>query len=439
MTRIGSAAVVVGAGIAGLTAARTLADRFDRVVVLDRDRLPDDPVPRRGVPQGEHGHVLLLAGQRALEELFPGLLDELTAAGAARFDMGMDLSIYRFGAVWSRIPTAQWLVTPSRALLETTVRQRVRKLPGVEVCEDTSVSGLVGAAGRVIGVRLADGGAIGADLVVDCTGRGGRSNRWLAELGFPAPRVAEITVNLGYATRLYRRTPGDLPDAQAVLVLPDPPRETRTGGVLPIEGDLWMVTLGGWHDGFPRDLESFERHGRESPHPGLVRLLQRAEPVSDVVVYQFPASRRRHFEELRERPVGYLALGDAICSFNPIYGQGMTCASMEAVALGELLDRHGRITDALSADYYRRAAALLATPWQFAAGADFAYPQTKGGRPRGVPPLNTDSRRVQRASIVDPQVREVFMSVQHLVLDPAVLRRPSMVLKVLRAARRSPG
>jgi 2-polyprenyl-6-methoxyphenol hydroxylase-like FAD-dependent oxidoreductase len=436
---MGETAVVIGAGIAGLAAARTLAGRFDRVLLLDRDELPDDPVPRRGVPQGGHGHVLLIAGQRALGELFPGLRDELVEAGGVDLDPGMDLSFYRFGAIWSRIPSSQRLVTFSRPLLELLLRQRVLALPGTGLRTGTAVSALAGAEGRVTGVRLDDGETVEADLVVDCTGRGSRSNQWLTALGFPVPRVTEVGIGLGYATRLYRRSPGDLTDARAIFVLPEPPGETRAGLVLPVEGDRWLVSLGGWHDSFPRDAESFGEHARGLPHPGIAALLDRCEPLADVSVCQFPASRRRHFEELHRIPAGYLALGDAICSFNPVFGQGMTCAALEAVELGGLLDRHSTVTAALCAEHYQNAARIIATPWQFAAGADFAYPQTKGVRPRGIRLVNAYSRRVQLAAMVDPEIRELFSLVQHLVLPPDVLRKPSMVFKVLRKGVRHAG
>ncbi len=437
--RIGQTAVVIGAGIAGLAAARALAGRFDRVLVLDRDELPDDAAPRRGVPQSGHGHVLLIAGQRALGELFPGLRDELVEAGGVDFDPSLDLSFYRYGAIWSRIPSSQRMVASSRPLLELILRRRVLGLPGTRLRTGTAVCALVGSDGRVTGVQVDDGETVDADLVVDCTGRGSRSNQWLTALGFPVPRVTEVGIGLGYATRLYRRSPGDLTDAQAILALPDPPGETRAGLVLPIDGNRWLISLGGWHGSFPRDARTFDEHARELPHPGLAALLDRCEPLTDVAVCQFPASRRRHFEELERVPAGYLALGDAICSFNPIYGQGMTCAALEAVELGRLLDRHRTITAALSAEHYRDAARIIATPWQFAAGADFAYPQTKGVRPRGIRLVNAYARRVQLAAMVDPEIREVFSLVQHLVLPPDVLRTPSMLLKVLRKGVRGAG
>ncbi|MEJ3653044.1 FAD-dependent oxidoreductase [Actinomycetes bacterium KLBMP 9759] len=435
-------AVVVGAGIAGLAAARALADHAGSVVVVDRDEPDADhahdgsAVPRRGVPQGGHGHVLLVAGQRALGTLFPDLMAELVAAGAVRFDPGMSLSFFRFGAIWPRVHTELRLVTASRPLLERTVRRRVQALPGVEVRGGAAVSGLVGDGKRVTGVRLDDGTVLDADLVVDCSGRGGRSQRWLGELGHAVPRVTEITIGVGYATRLYRRKPDDLGDYEAAFALPDPPAELRAGLVLPVEDDRWLVSLGGWHGAFPRDAAGFDAHAAALPHPAIAGITAGCEALTDVAVCTLPVSRRRHFEELCDAPSGYLALGDAVCSFNPIYGQGMTCAAMEAVALGDVLAAHPAVTTELTRDFHRRAAGIVATPWTFASGGDFAYPQTKGTRPRGISVLNAYARRVQLASMADPAIRKVFTSVQHLIMDPAELRRPSMVLDVLRAARR---
>lgn len=432
-------AVVIGGSIAGMAAARVLADHFDSTVVVDRDQLADDTQPRRGVPQGGHGHVLLVAGQRALSTLFPGLMAELVAAGAVEFDPGMSLSFFRFGAIWPRVRTELRLVTASRPLLERAVRRRVLALAGVHVRTDTAVSALVGDRERITGVRLADGTVLDADLVIDCSGRGGRSQQWLAGLGYPAPRVTEIKIGVGYATRLYRRHPGDLLDAQAAFALPDPPTELRAGLALPIEGDRWLVSLGGWHDAFPRDEAAFNAHAAALPHPGIAGIVAGCEALSGVTVCTLPVSRRRHFEELRHVPAGYLALGDAICSFNPIYGQGMTCAAMQAVELGGLLQRHCTVTAALTAEYYQLAARIVATPWRFASGGDFAYPQTEGVRPRGISLLNAYARRVQLASMVNPGVRRVFTSVQHLIMDPAELTAPAMVVKVLRCAHRHPG
>ncbi|HEX8768610.1 MAG TPA: tryptophan 7-halogenase, partial [Jatrophihabitans sp.] len=379
---------------------------------------------------------------RALGELFPGLMDELVEAGGVRFDPGTELSFYRFGSIWPPVPSELRLVTFSRPLLELAIRRRVAALPGVSIRDGVSVTALLGSDGRVTGARLDGDEVVQTDLIVDCTGRGTRSNQWLSALGFPSPRASEVKVGVGYATRLYRRSPGDLPEGSAVFSLPSPPAEKRAGLALPVEDDRWLISLGGWHDDFPRDLPAYERHARELPHPGIARLLERCEPLTELSVVHYPSSRRRYFEELSQLPGGYLALGDAICSFNPIYGQGMTCAALEAVELGRLLDGaagpgSSSLGPELAARYYQQAATIVATPWQFATGGDFSYPETGGERPRGVRLKNAYAKRVQLASMVDPQVRRTFTSVQHLITDPAELLKPAMVARVLRSSRKA--
>jgi 2-polyprenyl-6-methoxyphenol hydroxylase-like FAD-dependent oxidoreductase len=370
-------------------------------------------------------------------------MEELVEAGGLRLDPGTELSFYRFGSIWPREASDLRLVTFSRPLLELAIRHRVAALPGVSFRDGVSVASLTGGDGRVTGARVDDGELIETDLVLDCTGRGARSNHWLAALGFPAPRLSEVKVGVGYATRFYRRSPGDLVEGSAVLSLPSPPAEKRAGLALPVEGDQWLISLGGWHDDFPRDLPAFEQHARDLPHPGIARLLARCEPLTELSVVRYPSSRRRYFEELSELPGRYLALGDAICSFNPIYGQGMSCAALEAVQLNRLLDSvagsgSAGLDPPLSCRYYQEAARIVATPWQFAADADFSYPQTGGDRPRGVRLKNAYAKRVQLASMVDPQVRQVFTSVQHLIADPAELLKPAMIARVLRGAAKAP-
>lgn len=436
-------AVVIGAGVAGLAAAQVLSHRYSRVTVLDRDALPgtDGPAePRRGVPQGAQPHILLVSGLIELTGLFPGLDDELIAAGGTRIDPGLGLCTYRYGRRWPAAATGLDLISVSRPRLEALIRARVVREPGVTIRDQVAVSALTGSAeaGRATGVVLDTGETLSADLVVDCTGRGARSDRWLAALGQPAPEQVEIKANVAYASRIHPRRPGDMPGWQAAFTLPTPPHETMTGLALPIEDDRWLISIGGWHiTDPPADAAAFEARARELPDPIVAEVMSRSEPLTDITVTRFPASRRRLFEQLDRLPAGYLALGDAICSFNPIYGQGMTCAVKEATALGAALDRHDRQPTAdMAREYYAATAEIVDTPWQFAVGGDFAYPETTGPRPRGIAARNWYSRQIALASQVSPEVNQLFLSVQQLMTPPSVLTRPAFVARVLRLARR---
>jgi 2-polyprenyl-6-methoxyphenol hydroxylase-like FAD-dependent oxidoreductase len=426
-------AVVIGAGMAGLVAARVLGDRYGTVTVVDRDALPEGSTPRRGVPQSEQPHALLVSGLYELDRQFPGIAGELIAAGATRFDAGLGLCVYRYGGRWPQSPIGAELVTASRPLIEAVVRAHVSRRPGVCIRDGVAVAGLAGGGDRITGVVLDTGETLGADLVVDASGRGSRSDRWLAARGFPPPAKTEIKVGVTYTTRLYRRRAGDLDGWQATVVLPTPPGENRYGTVLPIEGDRWIVTVGGWHiDAPPASAAEFAAYAHSLPDPIVANLVDRAEPLTDPAVFRFPASRRRNFDRMDRLPAGYVALGDAFCSFNPIYGQGMTVAAMAARALGAALDRHGgAATAAMARDYYREAAALIATPWQFAVGGDFSFPQTTGPRPRGIGVSNRYARRIALASQVEPDINGTFFRVQQLLQPPSVLLRPGFVARVL--------
>jgi flavin-dependent dehydrogenase len=420
--------VVIGAGMAGLVAARVLAERFDTVLVVDRDELPDTAVPRRGAPQGAHPHLVLLAGLQALAELFPGLVEDLKQAGATPFESGQDMLFHRFGLRWPKLPTTMTALSLSRPLLELSVRRRVAELDPVTIRDRVAVSALTGSPGRVTGVQLDDGTSVAADLVVDCSGRGSRSDRWLEVFGFRPPQTSEVKIGVGYATQVLRRSPDDGADGTVLYVLPTPPTQTGCGVAVPIEEDRWLVTLGAWHGGLPDSDADLPAFARALPHPCIADLLDRAEPLGPVARHQFPSSRRRFFERLRAVPDGYVALGDAVASFNPVYGQGITAAILQAQALGVAVDR-GRAD--FGRRYYRLAAKTLATPWQFSVGADFGYPQTTGDRPPAVGLMNRYAARMQRAAVYNLHVRQTFGEVQNLLRPPRALFGPGMTARVL--------
>jgi 2-polyprenyl-6-methoxyphenol hydroxylase-like FAD-dependent oxidoreductase len=410
-------AIVIGAGIAGLATARVLSRRYARVTVLDRDTLPYAVSPRRGVPQGLHPHILLVAGLRELSVLFPGIERELIGLGGTPIDVGSELCNHRFGRRWPAVSTGLTTISASRPQLEAVIRVRVGALPGVTIRDQVAVSGLAGRGDAVTGVILDTGETLPASLVVDCSGRGSRSDRWLGALGLNPPPEVEVATGVTYSTRLYPRFPGDLGPWRAAFIQ----GTSEFGAAVPIEGDRWMVGLGGTH---PADTPDYPTIAERLPDRIIGDLIGRVEPLSEVWVTQFPAARRRLFEKMERVPGGYVALGDPVASLNPIHGQGMTCAILSATALGTTLDRHHRTADAeMVRDYYAAVAAILETPWQ-----------SNEQSARGLAVRSRYTRQVALASQLDPDIYRAMLAVQHLVEPASTLFRPGFAARVVRLA-----
>ena len=436
---VGDRAIVVGASMAGLCAARALSPRFREVLVLDRDELPDGPTPRTRVPQGRQPHLLLNAGARVLEEWFPGMCAELVAAGAVDIDLCADFLWHQSGDVQRRPKSSLRGPVMSRPLLEHTVRQRVLRLPNVEIQPRITVSGLRADdhASRIAGILLQGGGAIDADLVIDASGRQARTLRWLEDLGYPVPELSTVEVNTTYVSRRFRRGPTGPEGWKAAAVIGDP-HSLRLGMALPMEDDQWIVLLGGLNgEAAPTDEVGMLAYARMLGSSEIADLIQGCEPTGPVATHHFPTNQRRHVEKLRRFPLGWLPLGDAVCSFDPIYGQGMTSAALQAQALAACLDRTKRLDRAFSKSYFKAAARVVAIPWSIAVGGDFAYPGTVGKKPLGTDLLNRYTARVILAGQRDDAVVVRFNEVISLVRAPESLLSPPFMLRVLAAARRA--
>ena len=420
--------------MAGLCAARVLSDHVDRVILLDRDDLPEDVASRRGVPQGRHAHALLPAGQQAIESWFPGFTDDLVADGAESGPIA-EAIWWQDGGYKLCGDFGERGITMSRPLLERAVRRRLEETTGVEIRRGVSVNSLLVEGETVTGVAT-DDGPIEADLVVDCSGR---NSRLVGQVDHGELPMSKIHVGVSYGTRILRRRLDDLPmDAKVAVIAPTPPEEPRGAVLLAIEDDRWILTQAGMHgDTVPMDDDEYLAFARSLPSPVIADLLERAEPLSPVMSYRYPHSQRRHFEKADRYPRGYIGLGDIICSFNPIYGQGMSSAAMQAKALGEVLAERGLGAAGLARVFYKRAARVVDNPWQIAAGADFLHPETTGEKAPGTDLINRYVHHVQRATHVSWPVLERMIEVQSLLRPPSSLMSPLFMARVFAASKRA--
>ncbi len=431
----GKRAVVIGGSIAGLAAAGALARHFERVTLIERDAYPETPAPRKGTPQARHVHVLLKQGEVAIERLFPGFFADLVARGGQRVDTAGDARWFYFGGWKARFKSGIEMVSQSRALLEWSLRRRVVALPNTEFVAG-DVQGLdAPTPGRVRGVRARRrdeaAEALEADLVVDASGRGSRMPHWLEQLGCGAPPESEVKVDVGYASRFYRRT--DAPrDWTALLCHPRHP-DTRCGVLLPIEDGRWMLTLVGWFGDHPPAAEGpFLAWAKSLAVTDLYEAVKDAEPVSDVALHRFPSNRRRHFERLPALPDGVVVLGDAACSFNPVYAQGMATGALGATALDALLEEeNGGARPGFSRRFQARLARVTDSPWLLATGEDFRSPKAEGPRPAFMPLLGWYTARVHELTWRDPFAAKRFLEVMHLVRRPSALFHPRVAVRAI--------
>ncbi len=439
--QVGEHAVVLGASMAGSLAARVLTEAYRKVTVIDRDVLPEDEVHRRSVPQGYHLHVLLPRGREALEDLFPGFTAGAVRAGAPTGDGLGTVRVVVSGHRLRQVDIGRLGLFVSRPFLEGQVRARLRALPEVTFVEGSDIVGLMTTADRRritgVTVRGPDGHPqqITADLAVDATGRGSRTPIWLREWGYCPPTEDRIDIRLGYATRTLRLRPRAIGNDKFIAIGPtvDNPRMGALGAM---EGDRHILTLGGILGDYPpTDPAGFDVFAASLPAPDIAEAIQGAQPLDDPVAFRFPASVRHRYERLRAFPDGLLVIGDAVSSFNPIYGQGMTVAAHQAMALRRLL---ARTPQPAPRQYFRLIAKTVDPPWDIAVGADLAFPDVPGTRTAKTRLVNAYLPRLQAAAAHDAPLSVAFARVLGLIDRPEGLLRPDRVVRVWWTNRRHP-
>lgn len=428
--------------MAGLVAARVLADHFTRVTVLERDRYPDRPDGRKGTPQGRHIHVLLTAGRRALEQRFPGLMSELVASGAIDYDAASDIE-WNTPAGWGiRCRSSLQVLGATRDLIEWGIRRRVLADARITCRQEVDATSLRLDPGgkRVIGLTVDDraagvnGELLDADLVMDASGRGSRTPQWLEAAGFPRPGETVVNGFLGYASRFVLPPANWKADWKTLYIQCAPPTRKRGGVIASVEGGRWIVTLAGGGKDYPGAGEQeFKEFARSLADPRFAEAYEAAEPLTPIVATRSTENRLRNYEELTRRPEGLLVIGDAACAFNPVYGQGMSTAVLGAVILDECLRQFvtGSL-DGLAGCFQRRLAKGNSRAWLLATGEDYRYSETEGLPPgRLTRVMHRYLDRVIALATRSPAARVRLLEVLHLVRSPISLFSPGIMLRSL--------
>ncbi|WFU73446.1 squalene monooxygenase [Bradyrhizobium sp. CB2312] len=429
----GQRAVVIGAGMGGLSVAGALSSAFKEVIILERDTLPASVMSRAGVPQDRHPHLLLAGGLQALDSLFPGYAQDLAAAGAVPVNVFKDVHYERpdVGAL-PRRDCGTSLLCASRPLIEHTLRRKVVAIANVTLQSQSRVTEIVPAAIRPMVKFETDAGvgaAIEADLVIDASGRGAPTLGLLDALGWEKPQETVVGVDISYTTAVLRAAPTSF-NWLNLVTLPDPAISATAGLIIPLEGGRWFATISqhGATD-HPETWEEFLAVARQLNTPAIYNAIYKLLPPGGLRHFVLDASRWRHFERLERLPHGILPVADSLCRFNPVYGQGMTVAAREAKLLHDILGRVAGEEDpieALQAAFMSEVGTLLQAPWNMGVNADFAYPTTRGERPERYEESRQFEAALFRAAVADPVVQRAFSDVVQLMEPFDLLNQPDI-------------
>jgi len=442
-------AVVIGSGIAGLLAARVLSDHFDRVTIIERDRVPFGDEFRRGIPQARHVHVLHRRGQTILEQYFPGLEAEFAAAGVPCLDQGWDvLSRFKTG-YGPRLRSGITVFSTSRTFLEGAIRRRVLGNQRVHLMPGCDVTGLLtdSQQGRVTGVQYRSSESpdetdyLLADAVMAADGRASRLPEWLEAIGYDRPQTRVVNPHLGYASRWYTIPVNfQTQEWQGILLQTTPPAMSRGAIVMPVEGSRWIVTLMGTNGDYPpTDEDGFLAFARSLPDAVIHDALKSATPLSAIYGYRNTENRLVYYDRLARWPENLMVIGDACCALNPSYGQGITMAALSAVTLDTHLCQRRPVGNVITDAHHfqKKLSKTMALEWQLAISQDVRWPSCEGGR-RGLP-----TRLMHRLTDLiiqqmpgNPALYQLFLEIMHGLRTPSALFQPRVVGMILQGALR---
>lgn len=368
-------AVVLGASVSGLLAAAALSSSFESVTIIERDELSDEPVTRRGVPQGDQIHLLLPLGMEKIEALLPGFEQDLLTAGGEKYDMTA-ATAYWTPCGWSaRARSGIDGIGFLRPTFEWLLRRRVLAAGNVSVLRGTA-RGLLSDASkqRVTGVKLADGDSVSGDLVVDATGRGSKAHLWVEDLGYPRPETQHLRAFQGYTTMTVRLPDDALPSDLRAVVVPPHPGNPRGGAVVPCgDGNHVVAACGMTGDYPPVELAELLDFLDQASSPLLGSTVRAGTVLTPPTSYKMAGSQRRLWEKLERRPEGFVVIGDAVASFNPLYGQGMTMSALGATVLKQAVEAANGQIDGVADTVARDLTPWVDIAFSMAASQDAFY------------------------------------------------------------------
>jgi 2-polyprenyl-6-methoxyphenol hydroxylase-like FAD-dependent oxidoreductase len=433
-------AIVVGGSFAGLMTAKVLSHYFQQVTIVEKDTVHRYPESRKGQSHTKHLHGFLPCALNILNNYFPGFYEEMYNNGGVINDLGTSMNWFTHGGFKKSLFMDIRAVSLSRPLLEHLVRERVLSLPNVVLLDNTAAKALLSSDDkqRVTGVMIEGTQGkefirLDADLVVDCMGRGSQTSKWLKAMGYAEVPTSKVKINVTYTTRLYKRDPDDVRGRLWIACTPEAPRERRNGAIFPIEGNRWIVSVGGWHgEQAATSEQEFMEFLKTLPNFNIYDIASTCEPLSNIIQYKYPMSIRRDYERMYRFPLGVLVLGDAVSSFNPVYGQGMSSVCLQAVELDKIIDQNIE-EHKLAKTYFKRTLKIKNKLWQMSTGEDFRFPETTGTRPFGTSIVNKYVSWVHKATINDEVVCKAFLKVMGLIDPPTKLLHPQIIWRILRA------
>jgi 2-polyprenyl-6-methoxyphenol hydroxylase-like FAD-dependent oxidoreductase len=434
-------AIVIGSGMAGLLAGRVLANHFEQVTIVERDQFPDAPQPRNGVPQSRHLHVLLMRGQLILEALFPGLRDQLIQTGAVPLNPSGDVALFSAFGWLPRYESNLVQISMSRDLLDWTIRQRLEQVENVKFLPESQVTGLIATEDGqgIAGVKIRDQ-SLYADWIVDASGQTSKTPQWLEALGYEPPSEMFVNAFIGYSSRIYRLPADFQADWKGIFITCAPQGATRGGVLFPIEGDRWSVGLAGAERDYPPTTEAeFLEFAKTLVSPDIYEAIKEAEPLTPIYGFRRTENRLRQYEKMQRQPENFVVIGHAACTFNPIYGQGMTVAALSAQTVDQCFTKHRSSSlKGLARKIQKEVAKVQDQPWTFAINQDYRYSSAEGLKSQGLNRLldmyfdHLGQLMTQKAEIY-----QAFLEVMHMLKPASSLFQPGIAIQVLGQALRS--